>query len=50
MLYVYVCICIYTYNAEDGVEQSSVWESFTHEDKKKTSNKAKAMRINLING
>ena len=36
-------------NTEDGVEQSSVWESFTGEDKKKTSNKAKAIRINLIN-
>ena len=28
---------------------SSVWESFTREDKKKTSNKAKAMRINPTN-
>ena len=36
-------------NTEDGVEQSSVWKTFTREDKKKTSKKAKAMRINLIN-
>ena len=27
---------------------SSVWESFTREDKNKTSNKAKAMRINVV--
>ena len=36
-------------STEDGVEQSSVWESFTREDKKKTSNKAKDIKINLIN-
>ena len=37
-------------NTEDRMEQSSVWESFTCEEKKKqVANKAKAMRINLIN-
>ena len=34
-------------NTQNGVEQFSVWESFMRKDKKKTSNKAKAMRINL---
>ena len=36
-------------NTEDGVEQSSVLESFMREDKNKTNNKAKDIRINLIN-
>ena len=36
-------------NTEDGVEQSSMWESFKREVKKKTSTKTKDIRINLIN-
>ena len=36
-------------NTKEGVEQSFVGESFTREDKNNTNNKAKAVRINLIN-
>ena len=40
---------ILKYAIQKMVEKSSVQQSFTREDKKKTSNKARAMRINLVN-